>query len=135
MFNFAVGRLSLRVAVDAAHLRLTKERTLGQHAAMTENHFRPPNQPPLDELVRLRQAKYPDMTQADFAQQLGITRLHVLSIERGRRRPSMELILRWMDLLAPEARLDMFGDLPVIERRMRMLGRLQQVSLRNFQAA
>jgi DNA-binding XRE family transcriptional regulator len=125
----------LRVAVDRAQLRLTKERTVGQHAGMTENHYRPPNQGPLDELVRLRQAKYPEMTQADFAMRLGITRLHVLSIERGRRRPSMELVLRWMALLGPEARLDMFGDLPVIERRIRMLGRLQQVSSRNFQAA
>ena len=102
---------------------------------MTENHFRPPDQPPLDELVRLRQAKYPDMTQGDFAKLLGITRLHVLSIERGRRRPSMELILRWLALLAPEARLDMFGDLPVVERRIRMLGQLQQVASRTFKAA
>lgn len=102
---------------------------------MTENHFRPADQPPLDELVRLRQAKYPDLTQGDFAKLLGITRLHALSIERGRRRPSVELILRWMKLLAPEARLDMFGDLPVVERRMRMLGQLQQVSKNTFKAA
>jgi len=102
---------------------------------MPQPHYRPPDQPPLDELVRLRQARYPDMTQAEFAAQLGITRLHLISIERGRRRPSMELVLRWLALLAPKARLDMFGDLPVVEKRIRMLGLLQKVSQKTFKAA
>jgi DNA-binding XRE family transcriptional regulator len=108
---------------------------VGQHAGMPENHYRPPDQPPLDELVRLRQQRYPDLTQEGFAKQLGITRLHLVSIERGRRRPSMELVLRWLALLAPEARLDMFGDLPVVKKRIHMLGLLQKVSSKTFKAA
>ena len=102
---------------------------------MPRPHFRPPDQPPLDELVRLREKKYPDMTQGDFGKLLGITRLHVLSVERGRRRPSMELVLRWLALLAPEARLDMFGDLPVIEKRIRMLRAAPESLPANLQAA
>ena len=120
--------------MDGENIVLTENKPTGQHAGMPENHYRPPGQPPLDDLVRLRQARYPDMTQADFAMQLGITRLHLVSIERGRRRPSMELVLRWLALL-PEARLDMFGDLPVVERRIRMLGLLQQVSKKTYKAA
>jgi DNA-binding XRE family transcriptional regulator len=108
---------------------------VGQHTGMPENHYRPPDQPPLDELVRLRQRRYPDLTQEGFAEQLGITRLHLISIERGRRRPSMELILRWLALLAPEARLDMFGDLPVVKKRIHMLAQLQKASSKTFQAA
>ena len=91
-------------------------------------HTRPPDQPPLVELTRLRLARYPDMMQRDFAKKLGITRLHMTAIEKGRRRPSMELALRWLALLAPEARLEMFGSLPVIERRLRTLRSLQEFS-------
>ena len=102
---------------------------------MPQPHYRPPDQPPLDELIRVRQARYPDMTQQDFAKLLGITRLHLISIERGRRRPSTELVLRWLAVLAPQARLSMFGDLPLVEERLRMLKRLQKVSPETFRAA
>jgi DNA-binding XRE family transcriptional regulator len=102
---------------------------------MPQPHYRPPDQPPLDELVRVRQARYPGMTQDEFAKRLGITRLHLISIERGRRRPSTELVLRWLALLAPQARLSMFGDLPLVEERIRMLKRLQKVSPETFKAA
>jgi DNA-binding XRE family transcriptional regulator len=121
--------------VDDAIDLLTPERLAGHHSGMPENHSRPPEQPPLDELVRVRQARYPDMTQQEFAQQLGISRLHLISIERGRRRPSTELVLRWLALLAPQARLSMFGDLPLVERRLHMLKRLQKVSPETFRAA
>ena len=40
-------------------------------------HKRPPPRTPLDELMRLRQKRYPDMMQRDFAEMLGITRLHM----------------------------------------------------------
>ena len=56
----------------------------------------PRTRPPLVELIRLRQKRYPGMTQRDFAAKLGITRLHVTSVEMGRRAPSMELALRWL---------------------------------------
>jgi len=102
---------------------------------MPQPHYRPPDQPPLDELIRVRQARYPDMTQQDFAKLLGITRLHLISIERGRRRPSTELVLRWLAVLAPQARLSMFGDLPLVEERIRMLKRLQKVAPETFRAA
>ena len=91
---------------------------------MPQPHYRPPDQPPLDELVRVRQAHYPEMSQDDFAKMLGITRLHLVSIERGRRRPSTELVLRWLALLAPDATLAMFGDLPTVEKRISELKRI-----------
>ena len=82
----------------------------------------------------LRQKHYPGMMQRDFAKLIGITRLHMTSIEMGRRTPSLELALRWLELLAPEARLDMFGPLPVIEERIRLLKRLKKVSPESFAA-
>jgi DNA-binding XRE family transcriptional regulator len=102
---------------------------------MARPHKRPPLRPPLEDLVALREKKYPNLMQRDFAQKLGITRLHMTSIERGRRTPSVELALRWLALLAPEARLDMFGPLPVIEERVRLIKKLQKVSPETFKAA
>jgi DNA-binding XRE family transcriptional regulator len=101
---------------------------------MSTSHTRPPAQPPLDELVRVRQARYPHLSQQAFAKRLGITRLHLIAVERGRRRPSVELALRWLALL-PEARLSMFGDLPLVEGRIRALKKLQKVSPETFKAA
>ena len=95
-------------------------------------HKRPPPQPPRDEPIALRQSKYPGMMQRDFAKKLGITRLHMTSIEVGRRSPSLELALRWLALLAPEARLSMFGPLPVVEERVRLI---KQLPPETFKAA
>jgi transcriptional regulator with XRE-family HTH domain len=91
-------------------------------------HNRPPRQAPLHELIALRKAKFPHLLQRDFADKLGITRLYMSNIERGRRRPSVELALRWLALLAPEARIHMFGSVPVIEAQLALIKRLQQVS-------
>jgi DNA-binding XRE family transcriptional regulator len=102
---------------------------------MARPHKRPAPRPQLTELIRLRQERYPDLMQRDFAQMLGITRLHMTSIEMGRRTPSTELALRWLALLAPQARLEMFGPLPVVEERVRALKRLQEVSPETFKAA
>jgi transcriptional regulator with XRE-family HTH domain len=97
--------------------------------------YRPDPQPPLDELIALRLAKYPGMMQRDFADKLlGVTRLHMTNVEQGRRRPSVELMLRWLDALAPEARIEMFGTLPLIERRIRALQKLQKVAPSLFAA-
>ena len=93
---------------------------------MPEKHTRPPVRPPLQELIQLRLAKYPDMMQHDFAAKLGISRLHMTAVEMGRRRPSLELTLRWLALLAPEAKLEIFGELPVIEERIGLLKQLQK---------
>jgi transcriptional regulator with XRE-family HTH domain len=90
-------------------------------------------QPPRLELIRLREKHYPGVTLADFGKLIGITRLHVVAVERGRRRPSMDLLLRWLSLL-PGARFDMFGDLPTIEKRVRMLRKIQQISPKAFAA-
>ena len=85
--------------------------------------------------MRLRRQHYPGVMQRDFAAILGITRLHLTSIEQGRRTPSLDLALRWLQALAPEARLDMFGPLPVVEERVRQIKRLQELSPEFFQAA
>jgi DNA-binding XRE family transcriptional regulator len=85
--------------------------------------------------MRLRQQKYPDMMQRDFAAMIGITRLHLTAIEMGRRTPSMELAMRWLAALAPEARLDMFGPLPIVEERIKALKHLQQIAPETFRAA
>jgi len=98
-------------------------------------HKRPERRPPLTELMRLRQQKYPGMMQRDFAALVGITRLHLTSIEMGRRTPSMELAMRWLTALAPEARLEMFGPLPVVEERIKALKQLQQIAPETFRAA
>lgn len=90
--------------------------------------YRPPPRPKLNELIALRKAKYPGMTQKDFGAKLGITRLHVGTIEHGRRAASMELALRWLLLLAPEARLSMFGPLPIVEERLTLIKALRKVS-------
>ena len=100
---------------------------------MPRPHSRPPLQPPRLELIDLREKHYPGMTLPEFGKLLGITRLHVISVERGRRRPSMELLLRWLSLL-PGARFDMFGDLPTIEKRVRMLRQIQKISPKAFAA-
>lgn len=102
---------------------------------MARPHKRPSEQPPLIELMRLRQALYPKMKQKDFAQQLGITRLHMTAIEMGRRRASLKLALRWMTLLGPEARLDMFGELPMVKEHIRAFKQLQKLSPEFFKAA
>jgi DNA-binding XRE family transcriptional regulator len=102
---------------------------------MRKPHKRPPEQPPLIELMRLRRTLYPSTRQKDFAAKLGITRLHMTAIEMGRRRPSLDLALRWLRLLAPMARLDMFGELPVVEEHLRALKKLQEVSPDIFKAA
>jgi transcriptional regulator with XRE-family HTH domain len=94
---------------------------------------RPPPQPPLDELIELRKDK--GFAQNDFAKALGVSRLHLLAIERGRRRPSPELAVRWLEMLAPEARLRMFGDVPLIEGRIAAVRRLEQLSPKFFKAA
>ena len=102
---------------------------------MPKPHFRPQPQGPRYELIALRERRFPDMLQKDFALSLGITRLHMTSIEQGRRRPSAELVLRWLAALGPEARLSMFGDLPTIEARISLLKRVQKAAPEAFKAA
>lgn len=102
---------------------------------MTQPHKRPEPRGPLVELMQLRQQRYPGMFQKDFAKLLGITRLHMTAIETGRRTPSIELALRWIEVLAPEARLEMFGPLPVVEERIRAIKRLREISPETFEAA
>ena len=102
---------------------------------MTQPHKRPPPRDPLVELMQLRQQHYPGMFQKDFAKMLGVTRLHMTAVEMGRRTPSMELALRWVAVLAPEARMDMFGPLPVVEERIRAIKRLKELSPETFEAA
>jgi DNA-binding XRE family transcriptional regulator len=122
--------------VDDFENGLTKEQSERHLAGMDRRpHKRPDPRPPLADLIGLRQKLYPDMMQRDFAALLGITRLHMTSIEKGRRTPSVELALRWLALLAPAARLEMFGPLPVVEDRVRALKRLQEVSPEIFKAA
>jgi transcriptional regulator with XRE-family HTH domain len=72
------------------------------------------------------------MMQKDFAVKLGITRLHMTSVEQGRRAPSIELVARWLAVLAPEARIGMFGPLPIVEERVRAIKQLQEVSPETF---
>jgi DNA-binding XRE family transcriptional regulator len=98
-------------------------------------HKRPDPRPPLTELIALREQRCPDMLQKDFAKILGITRLHMTAIEQGRRTPSIELALRWIQVLAPEARMEMFGPLPVVEERIRAIKRLRELSPETFEAA
>jgi DNA-binding XRE family transcriptional regulator len=96
---------------------------------------RPPKRPKLDELIALRKAKFPDMMCKDFCQLLGITRMHMTTVEVGRREPSLELALRWLEVLAPEARMSMFGPLPQAEKSVRMIKKLQELSPEFYQAA
>lgn len=102
---------------------------------MAKPHKRNPPRPPRQELIDLRKAKYPRLTNIEFAALLGITRLHLNAIEQGRREPSLDLALRWLDVLAPHARMEMFGPLPVVEERIRAIKRLQAVSPETFKAA
>jgi transcriptional regulator with XRE-family HTH domain len=85
--------------------------------------------------MQLRRQKFPGVMLRDFAAKIGITRLHLTAIEQGRRTPSLDLALRWLQALGPEARLDMFGPLPVVEERVRQIKRLQELSPEFFQAA
>lgn len=96
---------------------------------MGMNHHRPPPQGTLHELIALREQRFPSMLQRDFAEKiLGITRLHMTSIEQGRRRPSAELVLKWLAALGPDARLSMFGTVPTIERRLALLQQVQRAA-------
>ena len=80
--------------------------------------------------------KYPQMLQADFALNvLRISRLHLIAVEQGRRRVSAELAARWLAALAPEAKLDMFGELPALKQNIRTVKKLRKVSPETFKAA
>lgn len=91
--------------------------------------------PALVELSRLRKLKYPHLKQKEFAVMLGVTRLHLYAVESGRRQPSMELALRWIQALAPEAKLEMFGSVPALEAQVRQVKTLAEVSPEYYQAA
>jgi transcriptional regulator with XRE-family HTH domain len=102
---------------------------------MPEIHKRPAPRPPLGELIALRQAKFPLLKTRDFAAMLGISRLHLNAVEQGRREVSLDLALRWLDVLSPHARMHMFGPLPVVEARIRAIKRLVAVAPEIFEAA
>jgi len=85
--------------------------------------------------MRLKRQKYPGVTQPNFAALIGVTRLHLTTVEQGRRAPSLQMALRWLEVLAPEARLDMFGPLPIVEERVRQIKRLQEISPEFFNKA
>jgi DNA-binding XRE family transcriptional regulator len=96
---------------------------------------RPPRRPRLDELIALRKQKFPKMQCQEFCKLLGITRMHMTTVEVGRREPSLELALRWLEVLGPEARMSMFGPLPLAEARVRTIKKLQELSPEFYQAA
>lgn len=103
---------------------------------MKTPHKRPPPRPPLQELINLRKQKYPGMAKRKFAEQiLGVTRLHFFAIEDGRRQPSLELAVRWVRALAPEANLAMFGPLPVVTQQIRHVKALAEIAPDYYQAA
>ena len=102
---------------------------------MPKPHKRPDPVPPLYDLIALRRQKYPGMLLKDFCKLVGVTRLHVTSIEQGRRQPSLELALRWIEVLGPPGDIGMFGTLPHVERRIHELKRLQRLSPQLFLAA
>jgi DNA-binding XRE family transcriptional regulator len=125
----------MRYLVDDAIIGLTIAVADIHLSGMPHSRIRPQHQPPREELIRLRHKHYPGMTQREFAQKLGITRLHLISIEKGYRRPSSDLVLRWLELLAPEGRLSMFGDVPGVTALFRSFHHLQKISPQIFQAA
>jgi DNA-binding XRE family transcriptional regulator len=86
----------------------------------------PPRGPRLEELIALRKKRHPNLGTGGFARLIGVTRLHVTSIESGRRKPSMQLALRWLAVLGPGARISMFGPLPLVEERIRAIKHLQR---------
>jgi DNA-binding XRE family transcriptional regulator len=96
---------------------------------------RPPRRPKLVALIALRKAKFPRMQSQEFCKLLGITRMHMTTIEVGRREPSLELAVRWLEVLGPEARMSMFGPLPLAEQRIRTIKKLQELSPEFYQAA
>ncbi|HEY1881223.1 MAG TPA: helix-turn-helix transcriptional regulator [Caulobacteraceae bacterium] len=77
-------------------------------------------------MIALRKARHPNLKTSGFAHVLGVTRLHLTSIESGRRKPSMQLALRWLTALGPGARMSMFGPLPLVEERIRAIKHLQR---------
>jgi DNA-binding XRE family transcriptional regulator len=111
-------------SVKNANICLDEADDLRLHKGMLKSRVRPAPQPPRDELIRLRQQKYPTLLQRDFAKLLGITRLHLIAVEQGYRRPSLDLVLRWLELLKPEARLSMFGEIPGVTARLKQLQKL-----------
>jgi transcriptional regulator with XRE-family HTH domain len=70
---------------------------------------------PRTELTRLRWERFPETSAQQFAERLGISRMHMTSIEQGRRDPSLDLAARWLELLGPEAKVEMFGTVTVLE--------------------
>jgi DNA-binding XRE family transcriptional regulator len=87
---------------------------------------------PREELTRLRKER--GGKAGWFAARLGVSRMHMTSIERGRRDPSLELVSRWMELL-PEATLDMFQPMPAFEQAVRTLGHLKIIDPEIIKAA
>ena len=73
--------------------------------------------PPRHELLRLRREHHKlhgDRAET-FAEKLGVSRMHMTSVERGRRDPSLELAVRWLELLGPEATPDLFEPCPALD--------------------
>lgn len=68
----------------------------------------------------MRQERFPKMQMQAFAARLGCSRMHATSIEVGRRNPSLSLALRWLDVLGPGARLELFGDFPEVAQFRRL---------------
>jgi len=82
--------------------------------------------PPRIELIELRRQKFPNQRK-EFAAKIGIVPAHMLSIEQGRRPPSPELAVRWIEALGPPARLEMFGPLEELDRAIATIKHLKRV--------
>lgn len=68
------------------------------------------------EKLRLaRQIRFPGHTLKDVADMLGISRMHLIAIEQGRRDPQPELMVKWLELLGPGAMVDLFEPHPELE--------------------
>jgi DNA-binding XRE family transcriptional regulator len=94
-----------------------------------DNH---PNGPPRYRLIELRRAKR--IKAYDFAKRLGVTRTHLTNIERGRRDPSVELALKWIELL-PNATLALFQPMPSFDALVTKVKALEKINPKLFKAA
>jgi|SRR5215472_15100925 len=106
---------------------------------MPDRRNRPPFVPKRIELIAMRRKKFPGLLAKDFAQMLGVTRLHMTNVEVGRRPPSLELALRWIELLGPGASMALFSDAPNLVARAthmrRTMQRLKKISPETYEAA
>ena len=82
---------------------------------------------PRPQLKEARLRAFPKTTIAAFAGKIGLTEKDVISVEVGRRDPSLAIVIKWLAVLGPDATLALFRPLPHFDDYLVRLAELQRL--------